>query len=605
MAASAPSPLDPAVAAARDVAAVAGDLGRTELVDRLRIAASRVGRPDVVICVVGEFKQGKSSLVNAVVSRAVCPVDDDLATSVVTVLRNGEAVSVTGHRAPGTEPETIDPARLADVVTERGNPANQLGYGRVELTFPNPFLSQGVVMVDTPGMGGLAAGHAAAVLGFLPFADALLFVSDLSAELSKPELGLLERAARLCPSVIVCLTKLDLYAHAGRIIDIDRGHLDATGLGQLRVLTVSSHLRAEALRRRDEELAKESGFDELFAALAGDVLGDASRRAAARLAAEVLEIVDALLSGLEPERAALDDQPGAAAAAAELDSARARLDHLRGPAARWSQMLTDGTSDLTNRVTHEFRAALRGLQRSADEAIESAASADAWTAAVGEVQDSVAAAVADAFVTVAAGVALLADGVRELVAEEGVAFDIGATVGPGGDIRELWSERKPTSAQDSGALKQGLGFVGGMQGGMVLVGTLGRLLPAAAASVLVANPVVIGAGLLMGGQKLLEGRKRAVAQRRQAARQALKQFVDDVQFEVGAQLADAVRTAQRQLRDQLQTQVAALTRSQAEAVERIQRDLQATEGQRRTRAAQLDGWIGAMQRARDTAARAR
>jgi hypothetical protein len=154
-------------------------------------------------------------------------------------------------------------------------------------------------------------------------------------------------------------------------------------------------------------------------------------------------------------------------------------------------------------------------------------------------------------------------------------------------------------------MQQGLGFVGGVQSGMVLVGTLGRLMPAAAAAVIVANPVVLGAGLLMGGQKLLEGRKRAVAQRRQTARQALKQFVDDVQFEIGAQLADAVRTAQRQLRDQLQNQVGALTKSQAEAVDRMQRDIQATDSQRRVRASELDQRIAALRAAVTAAGHAR
>ena len=42
------------------------------------------------VLVVGEFKQGKSQLVNALVNAPVCPVDDDIATAVPTVVRHAE-----------------------------------------------------------------------------------------------------------------------------------------------------------------------------------------------------------------------------------------------------------------------------------------------------------------------------------------------------------------------------------------------------------------------------------------------------------------------------------------------------------------------------------
>ena len=64
---------------------------------------------------------------------------------------------------------------------------------------PSAILKQGLVLVDTPGMGGLGAGHAAATLAFLPFADGVILVSDASAELSAPEVDFLRRAVRAVP----------------------------------------------------------------------------------------------------------------------------------------------------------------------------------------------------------------------------------------------------------------------------------------------------------------------------------------------------------------------------------------------------------------------
>ena len=64
------------------------------------------------IVVAGEFKQGKSSLVNALVGAPVCPVDDDAATAVPTFVRHGEKAGASCLRDGERPREAI---ALADV----------------------------------------------------------------------------------------------------------------------------------------------------------------------------------------------------------------------------------------------------------------------------------------------------------------------------------------------------------------------------------------------------------------------------------------------------------------------------------------------------------
>src|SRR5205807_8921351 len=125
---------------------------------------------------------------------------------------------------------------------------------------------QGLVLVDTPGMGGLGAGHAAATLAFLPFADGLILVSDASAELSAPEVEFLGRAAELCPTVLFVQTMIDLYPAWPRILDLNRGHLERAGV-RVPSAVASSALRHEALARKDLELNERSQFPALIKAL--------------------------------------------------------------------------------------------------------------------------------------------------------------------------------------------------------------------------------------------------------------------------------------------------------------------------------------------------
>jgi hypothetical protein len=78
----------------------ARERGRDDLAARLGQVAERVARTETVVCVVGEFKKGKSALINALLGRPVCPVDDDLATTTVTVVRYaGERVAMASARA--------------------------------------------------------------------------------------------------------------------------------------------------------------------------------------------------------------------------------------------------------------------------------------------------------------------------------------------------------------------------------------------------------------------------------------------------------------------------------------------------------------------------
>ena len=134
-------------------------------------------------------------------------------------------------------------------------------------------------------MGGLGAGHAAATLAFLPFADGLIFVSDASAELSAPEVDFLRRATELCPTVMFALTKIDLYPQWERIADLDRGHLDRNAL-RIPMVAVSSAVRAEALARKDRELNEHSRFPALVKELGDQVVAPAKAGAAARSANE-------------------------------------------------------------------------------------------------------------------------------------------------------------------------------------------------------------------------------------------------------------------------------------------------------------------------------
>ncbi len=548
------------------IAQVAASLGREDIAARLRVAVARVTRPTTIICVVGEFKQGKSSLVNALLTEEICPVDDDLATAALTLVRYGPERRVDVRRRAGDDAvvEASDVEHLGDWVSESGNPGNAKGVERVDVFLPNAMLAKGIAIVDTPGMGSLGAGHAAATLSFLPFADALVFVSDASAELSAPEVEFLQRAGELCPNILFALTKIDLHGAWRRIAEIDSAHL---AVMPLEPTPVSSLLRSVAVARRDSGLNDQSGFPALFGALEARVLTPAKSLAAARAADEAKAAVAQLETPLRAELDVLRSSDRGADTAAHATAAAAKLEHLRGPGSRWSILVGDRLTDLSNDVTFRFRGALRQTTRDLEAQIEEMKTPKEWEELARHLQTEVAEAVTAAFQGIGAAAQATREEVVELLAEEAGELTTIAAGGVPIDVRTLWSERRIDVKTSKGgqAFSNALTGLRGAQGGILMFGMMSQFLPLGVGAILMSNPVTIGLGVAFGGMQLLDAHKRKIAQRRQQARVSVRQFVDDVQFEIGNAMSETLRNVQRGIRDEFTERVAELQRTYTDA----------------------------------------
>jgi len=586
------APADTLRRAVGELVPVLRRLERTDLADRVTAASARLKRPSTVVCVVGEFKQGKSSLVNGLLGQAVCPVDDDLATAAITLVRFSEDPAAVVRTRDGDQQTAtqIAVAEVLDWVSEAGNPDNVKRVERVDIGVPSPLLRQGLVLVDTPGMGGLGAGHAAATLAFLPFADGLIFVSDASAELSEPEVAFLRQATDLCPTVMFAQTKTDLYPSWSRIADLNRGHLARQGV-EVPTVHVSSSLRAAAIARKDRELNEASGFPALLANLSAGVIEPARSNALARSVADVRSAAQLVGSGVGEEIDLLRDPSRLDEALATLAAAQQRLEHLRGPGARWSTVVGDRIADLSNDVNYAFRGGMRSVGRSMDEQVEALSNPKEWDEIARDLQTKVAEQVAAIFRSVEEGRVRIREEVIETIQEE----DLPVAHAGGGrrtiDVADLWVGKSLDDKKGSAAgraAKTGLTGIRGAQSGVMMFGMMGGFLPAAAAVFIASNPVLLGAGALFGGWQLLDERKRKLTTRRQAARSQVRQFLDDVQFEVANEIGTVVRGVQRELRDEFTQRLGELQRTYTDTARQAQENAKRSQADAGARLAELE-----------------
>lgn len=552
---------------------------RLDLRERIVRAIERMDRPDTIICVTGEFKKGKSALVNGLIGEQLCPVDDDLATSAITILRYAEEPSITVRRHEDGETlvEPLAPEQIADFVTERGNPENSRNVEFVELRLHNGFLARGITLVDTPGSGTLASGYGAATLAFLQSADALIFVTDCSQEFIEPEIAYLREAAARCATLLIAMTKIDLYPEWRRIVALNAGHLKRAGI-EAQIVPVSSTLRQLALEEHDRSLNEESGFPALLEALRVGILEQAGKRAALEALSATRAAAEQMIVGYEAELAIINDPQSAAEELARLEDARERLNALRGAGSRWATVMNDGFAVLTSNVDYQFRSTMRGILRSTEDRIEEVDPAAEWDDITQRLQSDVAKAVEEAFNRIDDDVGALRDTIAAMLRDETTALWASASGSISIDVGQMWTERTIENESMGAKVFKGLNAMRGSYMGLLMVGMLGNFVGLA-----MVTPVLIGAGVLFGGRQLIEERRRDVTRKRQQARTFVRQFVDDVQFEAGTRIRETTRDFQREMRDYFTDRIAELAQTYSEIVQQAQNSLKQDEAARAAR----------------------
>ena len=561
---------------------------RPDLAAGLEAALARIDRPQTLIAVVGAFKQGKSSLVNALLGEPAAVVDDDLATAALTVFAYGESerAVVTTSRDGDREHQALSRTDALAFMSEATNPENALGVEMVEVNLAADFLASGAVLVDTPGAGGLSLSSGAATLRYLQSVDAVLFVSDASAPLNRMELDYLVSAAEACPAVLLVLTKVDLYPEWRRVAEINERTLDDAGV-EAPVVAVSSVLAGIPAA------FEESGIPNLRGLLEEFVVDATRTMACVRAVGAATEAVRQVQSSLHARLATLEDPASALARQAELQARREQLEHLRGPGARWLQVLSDELSDSFGEADHRFRTAVRAIGREIEDELERVDPLKEWDRLSGELKGRVAAAVSDLIGGLIMGAEAAERSARALL-RDSEAVPVG-TFDHRLDTASLWSERpidRPTVTSVAGSV---LSSVRGGSGGITTVGVLAGL-----AGITLATAATAGIGLAFGGKQILDERKRQLQARRQQARTLVRQFIDDVQFEASKRSRDLARDQQRVLREHFSSRVAELQRTCSEAVAEIQRSMEKDTAERaaavehaRARAEELDHLVAA------------
>ena len=182
----------------------------------LNVLHARLDQGRLQIAVLGQFKRGKSTFINALLRAPFLPSAVVPATAIPTFISWGSTpqIHVTFQDDRPVEEISRPDAgaiceQLRQWVTEECNPLNCRRVRRVELFVPAEVLRGGIVLIDTPGVGSTLRHNTDAAMDALPECDTALFVVSADPPITEAEIAYLGAAQSHVVRLYFVLNKID------------------------------------------------------------------------------------------------------------------------------------------------------------------------------------------------------------------------------------------------------------------------------------------------------------------------------------------------------------------------------------------------------------
>lgn len=288
------------------------------------------------LAVLGQFKRGKSTLLNALLGEELLPTSVVPLTAIPTFIlwgpelrarvlyqngRPGEEFPTphdktgrdqTGHGQTGydkVEPNQAGYERrtlasfLSSFVTESGNPRNIKRVSHVEVFHPSPLLRNGVVLIDTPGIGSTFRHNTEATLNFLPQCDAALFLVSADPPITEVEVDFLKAVRPRVARLFFIVNKVDYLSEEEKstlLHFVENVLHEQAGIkGETPIFSVSARQGLEARKAADAALWSRSGLEEVRSYLIDFLARDKARALQEALANKAWETVADVLMRLQ------------------------------------------------------------------------------------------------------------------------------------------------------------------------------------------------------------------------------------------------------------------------------------------------------------------
>jgi GTPase SAR1 family protein len=232
--------------------------------ERATAAADQLRHNRFDIVVLGQYKRGKTTFINALLAEDLLPTAIVPLTNIATRVRYASdpsaRVTFLDERS-----ETISLDDLEQYTTEKGNPGNAKGVLLVEVGFPAPALRDGTMVTDTPGIGSIFEQNTRAAMEYIPQADAAVFLVNADPPISEAERAFLTEVRPHMAKLFFVQNKIDQVSAEDQeesLVFTRRVVEETTAERGIVIYPLSARMALEAKLARDPARLRQSRFDE-------------------------------------------------------------------------------------------------------------------------------------------------------------------------------------------------------------------------------------------------------------------------------------------------------------------------------------------------------
>ena len=187
--------------------------------EETRKLQERLENKKITIAVIGQFKRGKTTLINTILGRPLLPVGIVPITAAITRIEYAEtAAGAAGAATAGDHAtvyfsnglsEAVPAEDLHAYISEQENHDNERGVAEVELLTDADVLKDGLTLVDTPGVGSVHENNSKSAVDFARESDGVVFMLSVDSPINQIEVDFLRKVKQFAGKFYFVVNKID------------------------------------------------------------------------------------------------------------------------------------------------------------------------------------------------------------------------------------------------------------------------------------------------------------------------------------------------------------------------------------------------------------
>jgi len=278
----------------------------SQVADRIEYEIKKLEESEFHLMVVGQFKRGKSTLINYLIGDTILPTGVIPITSIITKIKHGSMPSALVV-FNGGESKDIPLDEVDLYVSEEKNPENTKDVKYLEIEYPSQNLKNGLVLIDTPGIGSIFRHNTEVAYGHLPEADAAVFIISSDPPISQLEIEFLKDVRKYIDKIFIVQNKIDYLEEEEVITTVEFSKSiiqDNIGM-QAKIYPLSALNALKASKLGDQQRLEKSGIIKFEKDLnsflmkeKGHVLLKSAQGRFKRIAADITDFIEFRISNL-------------------------------------------------------------------------------------------------------------------------------------------------------------------------------------------------------------------------------------------------------------------------------------------------------------------